>query len=87
MKNTPVEPGTPGLRPAGQQIEAIRMDQLHRQQFGQLGQALGLGTGDLELGLATLVLGEADGHLAPFQFTLGKQGKRPLPWRMTRPVR
>ncbi len=86
MKNTPIEPGPTSLRPAGQQIEAIWMDQLHRQQFGQLGQALGLGTGDLELGLATLVLGEADRHLRPSSSHWANRVNA-LPWRMTRPVR
>ncbi len=79
MKNAPVEPGPASLGPTGQQIEAIWMDQLHRQQLGQIGQTLGLGPGNLELGLATLVLGETDGDLAPLQFALGEQGKRPLP--------
>ena len=52
MENTPIEPGPAGLGPAGQQAETIRVDQLYRQQLRQIGQALGLGTGNLELGFA-----------------------------------
>ncbi len=55
------------------------MDQLHRQQLRQIGKPLGLRPGNLELGLATLVFGKTDRYLTPLQFTLGKQGKGPLP--------
>lgn len=56
MENTPVEPGPASLGPTGQQAETIGVDQLYRQQLRQIGQALGLGTGDLELGFAPLSL-------------------------------
>ena len=79
MEDAPVQPGPASLGPAGQQVEAIGVDQLHRQQLCQIGQSLGLGPGDLELGLTTLVLGESNGYLTPLQFALSKQGKGPLP--------
>lgn len=56
MENTPVEPGPASLGPTGQQAETIGVDQLYRQQLRQISQALGLGTGDLELGFAPLSL-------------------------------
>lgn len=56
MEDAPVQPGPASLGPAGQQVEAIGVDQLHRQQLCQIGQSLGLGPGDLELGLAPLSL-------------------------------
>ena len=75
MKHAPVEPGATRLGTTGQQVEAIGMDQLHRQQLGEIRQTLGLGPGNLELGVAILLLGEADGNRTPLELALGEQDK------------